>query len=71
MKTVMKEVIEKHDKEFNKMVFLRWLSDNRERLLEAEKEQIKEAYMSGKHDSGIDKQYSSEQYYQQTYKSEQ
>lgn len=66
----MKEVFEKHDKEFDKMNFLKWFSDNRERLLEAEKEQIMEAYMSGKHDSGIDKRYSSEDYYQQTYNQE-
>ena len=41
------------------------------KFIEAEKEQIMEAYMGGKHDSGIDKKYSSEDYYQQTYNKKQ
>ena len=42
MKTVIEIIFEKHDKEFDKMNFLRWLSDNRKSLLEVEKEQIME-----------------------------
>lgn len=37
---------------------------------EAEKEQITEAYRSGKHDSGIDKCFNSAEYYTQTFKSD-
>lgn len=47
MKTAIEIIFEKHDKEFDKMNFLRWLSDNRKSILEAEKEQITASYHEG------------------------
>ena len=78
MKTALERIFEKHDKEFDKMNFLRWLSDNRKSLLEAEKEQIIDASVQAnlRYDTGANEPVvlrycnDAEQYYQITFKSD-
>ena len=79
MKTVIEIIFEKHDKEFDKMNFLRWLSDNRKSLLEVEKEQIIDAFEAGTKEDlfntwsipeEVYKKEKSAEYFQQTFKSD-
>ena len=73
MKTAMQELIEsvgRMAQGLNEDELFDYFNKRAKELLEAEKQQIKGAYMSGKHDSGIDKKYSSEDYYQQTFNQE-
>lgn len=72
MKTVVQKLINKVDAMISNGgdADLLAVKVHLENSLETEKEQIIEAYMSGKHDSGIYKKYSSEDYYQQTFKAE-
>ena len=41
MKTGIREIFEKHDNFFNKSDFLKWLSDNRKKLLQKERTETK------------------------------
>ena len=65
-KTAMMELIDKLRSNMGELGFIDWIKDNREQLLEKEKEQIMDAY-----NCGIEEEFSSpengEQYYNQTY----
>jgi len=63
MKTVVKQILDNRDKNFDANKFIKWLDENRRNLLHLEEQQIINAHSAGVWDC-----VPHEQYYEETYK---
>jgi len=67
MKTVVKQILDNRDKNFDANKFIKWLDENRHNLLHLEEIQFNNAYNSGVQDRIMDVVKINNEYYSENY----